>query len=208
MKKDKKNPKIILMNKLGSFTMFIGIFGVFAATTTVSAQGYVPLEPLPNLPSGPVEFGTYLDVIFKLGLGVAIVLAVIVLVIAGIEYIGGASNESARTDAKERIWGAILGLLIALGAWLILYTINPDINSSTLDPLPVTQQQIGSGGSGSGGGAGGGQYCIDYFDLDSDGDRILPQNTDCFTSMPACSAQETAWDNSDDYYVETGCYSS
>jgi len=131
------------------------ILACFSFSKIAFAQGYVPLEPLPGIASGtPATLGAYLDSLFKIGIGVSIVLAVIMLVVAGIEYIGGASNESTKTDAKERIWGAILGLLIALGAWLLLQTINPNINTTNFGAPPVNQQQ-GGGAGGGGGGAGG-----------------------------------------------------
>lgn len=68
--------------------------------------------------------GDYLNIIFKIIIGLCGALAVIMIVIGGIQYMG---NESVfgKTEAKSRILSAILGLLIALGAYAILYTINP-----------------------------------------------------------------------------------
>ena len=70
------------------------------------------------------NIGDYLNVIFKLGIGICAALAVIMLIINGITYMGDESIF-AKTEAKSKIYSAILGLLIALGAWALLNTINP-----------------------------------------------------------------------------------
>jgi len=55
-----------------------------------------------------------------------IIAAVIRITIGGIQYIlsGGSDGKS---EAKDHIWGAIWGLLLALAAVLILKTINPEL---------------------------------------------------------------------------------
>jgi len=56
------------------------------------------------------------------------------IVIGGIEYM---TTEliSSKEAGKERIRGAILGLLLALGAWTLLNQINPDILKTDLSSL-------------------------------------------------------------------------
>lgn len=80
-------------------------------------------------------FGNYLNIIIKLIIGIAAVLAMVMIVMGGIEYMTS-EVVSGKEAGKETITHAILGLLLALGAYLILNTINPQLLSACLDKLP------------------------------------------------------------------------
>ncbi|TSC54732.1 MAG: Uncharacterized protein LiPW30_198 [Parcubacteria group bacterium LiPW_30] len=82
--------------------------------------------------TGGKPFSDYLNLVFKIGIGVAAGLAVIQIVIGGIQYMASESPFKIG-DAKSKIEGAILGLILALGIYVFLYTINPDIVSLKLD---------------------------------------------------------------------------
>lgn len=109
--------------------------------------GYIPLAPLPNAaPEGqPVSFPNYVQGLVQLLIGVAGVLAVIVIIIGGIQYITAGDSESQTSDAKERIWKALIGLILAIGAWLILFTINPNLlkENITIETAPTPQAPQG-----------------------------------------------------------------
>lgn len=118
---------------------------------------YTPLAPLPGLgnaickdtkgndvacidtkpdpKTNPCPFGNYLNIIIKLVLGIAGVLAMVMIVMGGIQYMTS-DLISSKEAGKETIQHAILGLLLALGAFLILNTINPKLLSACLDKLP------------------------------------------------------------------------
>jgi hypothetical protein len=72
------------------------------------------------------NIGEYLNFIFKFLIGLCAALAVIMLIISGITYMGDES-VFGKTEAKSKMFSAILGLLIALGAYALLNTINPDL---------------------------------------------------------------------------------
>jgi len=94
------------------------------------AKEYKLLEPIDGLkkvPSGGA-LEDYLGTIFKFAVGTAGVLAVLMLVIAGIEYM--APSSQAKSDAKDRITSAIGGLLLVLTSFLILKLINPQLLSN------------------------------------------------------------------------------
>src|SRR3989344_4846812 len=104
---------------------------------------YQPLAPLPGLEDtfdtdptkNPCPFGNYLNIIIKLVIGIAAVLAMVMIVMGGIEYMTS-DLISSKEAGKDTIRNAILGLLIALSAYLILNTINPQLLSVCLDKLP------------------------------------------------------------------------
>ena len=110
----------------------------------VFVQSYTLLEPLPGLKttstSGPL-LSEYLQWVFKFVLATTGFLAVLMIVIGGVEFMISGANESSRGDAKKRISGALWGLLLAFGAWLIVYTINPELVKLDFD-LPTAKIQL------------------------------------------------------------------
>mgnify|MGYP001611510906 CR=1 FL=1 len=84
--------------------------------TLVEAQG---------VSAPPNDFLKYAQFLYPFALSVAAVLAVVMIVIAGLEMM--TASEGLREDAKKKIWAAVLGLLLAVGSYLILNTINPDL---------------------------------------------------------------------------------
>ena len=111
--------------------------------TETSLSGYVLLEPLPGLinieNTGPSGFADYLNKIFAVVIGVAGLLAVLMLVINGIQYMM-TDSVFQKGEAKSGIGNALLGLFLALGAFVILNTINPDLTNLN---LKVEKVEIG-----------------------------------------------------------------
>jgi hypothetical protein len=64
---------------------------------------------------------------FEIGIGIAGVLGVVMLVIYGFRYAANDKNINTFTRLKEKIGSVILGLLLLLGIFVILNTINPDL---------------------------------------------------------------------------------
>ena len=100
---------------------------------------YFPLAPLPfeGLNGGVTPtLGDYLAGLFKALIIVTVILSVVMIVIGGIAYmtVDAARNKS---EHKEKIWNAIIGLLIALGSWLLLNTINPELASNLSIQIPT-----------------------------------------------------------------------
>lgn len=76
------------------------------------------------------NIGTYLNFIFKFGIGLSAAMAVVMLIIYGVVYMGDESVFS-KTEAKKKMFGAVVGLLIALGGWVLLNSINRDLTGAT-----------------------------------------------------------------------------
>ena len=107
---------------------------------------YEYLAPLsPNDPTfntaKPCAFGEYLNVIIDVFIGVSAVLAMLMIVIGGIEYMTS-ELVSSKESGKSKITQAILGLLLALAAWLILNEINPNLLKLCLEDLPEATPQL------------------------------------------------------------------
>ncbi len=91
----------------------------------------------PTTTTGNNKLGIYLNLMINLIIGLCAVAAVVIIVISGIQY-SASELISGKEDAIERIKGAILGLLLALCSYLILYTINPDLLNTEVDVAGVT----------------------------------------------------------------------
>lgn len=115
------------------------ILFLYAELEASAQTTYKLLAPLPGGSADvPVEtgFSIYAAQLFLFLLSAAVILALVMLIIGGVEYVGSAGNTSLLGDAKGRMLNAILGLLLALSAWLILNLINPDLVDFSL-PIPV-----------------------------------------------------------------------
>lgn len=90
-----------------------------------AADTFVPLTGIPGV-TNQKDFGDFLNGAFKVGLAIAATLAVVMITIGGLEYMTTDSVNN-KTEGKSKIQNAIIGLLIALLIWLILFTINPNL---------------------------------------------------------------------------------
>lgn len=77
----------------------------------------------------------YIVSIYKYIVGIAAILASIMIMIGGFIWLTSAGNPSRITQAKEFIVGALTGLFLALFSYLILFTINPQLVQN--NPLVV-----------------------------------------------------------------------
>jgi len=59
------------------------------------------------------------------------VLAFAMIVYAGFQYLTSGGNTAQQKDAQERIVSAIIGIVLLFAFYIVLYTINPDILSSS-----------------------------------------------------------------------------
>ena len=132
--------------------MFKKLFLFFCITLPVTVFGidsYTTLAPIPNVGSsvsinGGSGLSSYLNNIYILGISLCTGLAVLMIVIGGIEYMGSGS-WSGKDEGKERIKAALLGLLVALGSWVILNTLDTRFLNTNLNVQQVSVQGAGAG---------------------------------------------------------------
>lgn len=110
------------------FVVGVSVLVFFLLPLIGFAQGYVPLAPLPGQPAAyeanQSALPSYLATIYKLGIGAAGVLAVLMLVWGGFQYTTSEAIQG-KSDAKGIIQNVLWGGAIVLGSWLLLVTINP-----------------------------------------------------------------------------------
>lgn len=73
------------------------------------------------------SFAKYVGGLFKFFVGIAGILAVFMMMYGGTQWIFSGGNPAKISAAKEPIFGAITGLLLALGYYSLLYLINPQL---------------------------------------------------------------------------------
>jgi hypothetical protein len=75
---------------------------------------------------GENTFSAFIGLIYGLAITLAALLAVIKIVIAGVKWMLS-DVVTDKTNAKDDIRGALLGLIVIISAVLIITIINPDI---------------------------------------------------------------------------------
>lgn len=71
--------------------------------------------------------GQYIKAAYLYLLGIAGLIAVIVFIHAGFEWVASGGNTHAIEGAKKKILNASIGMAILFGSYTILYAINPDL---------------------------------------------------------------------------------
>ena len=114
----------------------------------LSVQPKIPTEGLPG-------FGQLIEMIFTWSLNILGIVVFVMIFYAGFNWFTAAGNTARVNEAKAQITNAITGAIILLAAWIILYTINPDLVGGKFT-LPGLGTSPTGGGGGGGGGSGGG----------------------------------------------------
>lgn len=74
-----------------------------------------------------LNIGDFIQNIFQYAIGIAGILAVIMIIVAGVQWIASGGNVERITSAKRRIANAIVGLILAVLSVTILNLINPNL---------------------------------------------------------------------------------
>ncbi len=77
------------------------------------------------------SFTGYASVMFSTIFSLAVLIAIVTMAYGGLVYASAEKIESKK-DAVNRITNSLVGLFLALAAWLILNTINPDLVNFSL----------------------------------------------------------------------------
>jgi len=137
-------------------TLFLTLILTTVLTTPLmvgaasDGQDFVPLVGIPfvdefNIDENSPGLSGYVNSLYRAAIIVAAVLAVAKIVIAGVQYMI-TDIGTQKGQAKKTIRGAVFGLLLVIGAVLVLETINPTLTSlnslSGLQGITGTQEQV------------------------------------------------------------------
>ncbi|NMC87719.1 MAG: hypothetical protein GYA69_04725 [Candidatus Moranbacteria bacterium] len=133
--------------------LFVCIIFTVGAKTSFAAFEYHLLESIPGFyAEGSVltDFPALILAIYKFGIWTVGIAGLFMLVIGGVMYAGSAGNTSVVASAKNIIADALVGIVTAMGAYLFLYVINPDltkINIDFMDQVPLEAEDESVSGS-------------------------------------------------------------
>ena len=83
------------------------------------------------------RFGDYVNFLFRIAISALVIISVVMIMVAGIEYMT-VESLFGKSQAKARIKGAVGGLILALASYTILHTLNPKLlDMSALDNMEV-----------------------------------------------------------------------
>jgi len=109
----------------------------------------IPIPELPSFASIEVKPGEeinvpyiaqYIIAIYKYGLTIGSILAVMMIVAGGIMYIISSADPSKINTAKQLIFGSITGITVLICSYLLLKVINPnlvDLKAISLETIPM-----------------------------------------------------------------------
>lgn len=106
---------------------------LFQAAVDLTQPQFTPLTDVKKSPifTGVFSSGSlpeFFNALFTFALSAGGILAVIMIAYGGFLYLwAGADNPGTLTKAKNKIRGAIIGLVLLLSIYLILYQINPQL---------------------------------------------------------------------------------
>lgn len=104
-------------------------FAVFVIVFSASFAQALEVE-YPELPGGvritdETNLPELINYIYTFSLYIVGLIGLGVLTYAGLRWMTSVGNPSAQADAKDQITQAVIGIILLLGSYLLLYTINP-----------------------------------------------------------------------------------
>lgn len=88
------------------------------------------------------DIGDYISTVYTYALRIAAILAVIMIIIAGVQYVTSGGNSEMISSAKKRITGSLIGLFIAYMSYFILNSINPNLVNLRLPQVSLIKPQV------------------------------------------------------------------
>ena len=85
--------------------------------------------------------GDFILFMYKWLVTIASILAVIMIIVSGVQWITSGGNSESISSAKSRISGAVIGLFIAYMSYFILNTINPNLVNFRLPQVWLVRPQ-------------------------------------------------------------------
>jgi len=130
--------------------LFVGLLGAFPAhaaltcpklpsgvTSSIVEERWIHVQvPIPGVTTTCVtdtgmsrdyiqDVGAYIAGLYKFFAGAIGILATVMVFYGGLRWLTAGGNPSRVKDAKQTISSALVAVLISLGSYLLLYTINP-----------------------------------------------------------------------------------
>jgi hypothetical protein len=117
-----------------SFLLTVNLVFAQTSSTPTVLNVQVPFGSIGSqLTIGPNTIGEYIKAIIAFASAIIIIIAIVMIMISGVEWIMSAGDSGKVGKAKDRVLKAITGLVIALFAIFILQLVNPQ--TTIFNPL-------------------------------------------------------------------------
>ncbi len=166
---------------------FLSLFVIAApfllSADTATAQStqqseFQTLAKIPGTGEGVSSIGEFINILFRIAIGIGSVIGVLMIVIGGFEYLSSDIFQKKATG-RERIKNALLGIGLLLSSFLILNTINEDLTDLSFTPLQATSKAVGVNSAG--------RYVVPKYCLRSSHDH--GQIISCYDSESKCRSK-------------------
>jgi hypothetical protein len=94
---------------------------------------------------GPLSFSSYINLMIEIIIGFLGIISVVMIMVAGVQYMT-TDAMGQKSQARDRILNAVIGLLIAIGSFIILNTINPNLLKLEPNIATVVIKETGDDG--------------------------------------------------------------
>lgn len=140
---------LTLLTFLLGFGVFFTVQIYAQATQTISYNLLVPLpQPGGNVITAVSGPAFHILALYNFAITISGILAFTIIVIAGFIWVTSAGSPEKINRAKEMVFNAILGLLLLIGSFVLLKTIDPDLGflvEPTIDDIEISTTLSGSG---------------------------------------------------------------
>lgn len=124
----KRLPSLVAVFSIGVLAFLAAPF-VQAQADPIKTEIAIPLpQPVEGYTGNTVtDLANYIDVIYQFVISIIGLVAAIMMIIGGFQYLTSAGEDGKIGAAKKRITNALMGLVLAFSAYLLLNTINPEL---------------------------------------------------------------------------------
>ncbi len=105
---------------------FVALFCVPLFASAAEQSSFQLLEPLPGINQGTTNIGLIVQNVLRALIGIGALLAVVMLVVGGIQYMTS-DSLGMKEAGRSRMLNAVWGLLLLISVVLILFVINPQL---------------------------------------------------------------------------------
>ena len=126
-------------------SLFLFSFLLFTSTSIFAEETPTPGLDAPTFETIDFDYqkgiGEFVKYIIIWAFRLAGIFAFIMISFAGFQYLTAGGNTNQQKEAQERIFNAIIGIILLFSFWLILNTINPDILGEKEIYVPSIQEE-------------------------------------------------------------------
>lgn len=85
---------------------------------------------------------TYIEAVYKYALGLGVLIAIILVMVAGMRWMTAFGNAKAISGARTMIGNATLGLALLFGVYSVLYVLNPELTQLRALQILAPKQEV------------------------------------------------------------------